>query len=234
MVYRLGRVRLGAIVLLGSIACALLIASQVFAGGTATLSVGSDEIAPGDSTTVEVVAEAAELGAWTVDVVVANPDQVTIVGCDAPSHSVCNPEYNATTVRFAGAVATGLSGEISIGTVTVECADTEGSSLLNLDTVGFADATVGGPVEIPVTFSPGTIDCSEDAVRPTATDGPDGGDGDGDSTPTATVAGAGGFPSTGYGSGGHSNTLYSLIAAVAVTGAVALVSSLLAIKRSRS
>ncbi len=191
---------LGLIVLAGC-ASALIIVTQSSAGASATLSVGSATIAPGDEATVTVRTSVPSpgLGAWTVDVNVQDPDQVSIVDCTAESHSVCNPDFDASlpTARFAGANATGLVGTTVLGTVTVRCASTEGSSVLGLDTVGFADPTIGGPVEIPVTFSPGTIRCDRAAATATRAAS--------DATSTASVGGTptttvGGLPPAGGGS----------------------------------
>jgi hypothetical protein len=193
----------------------LFVATQAWAGAvTGTLGVESAEIAPGDRETVTVFAEVPEpgLGAWTVDVMVEDPDQVTIIDCDVPTHSVCNPDYpgDLPTVRFAGAVAEGLVGDdIEIGTITIECADEEGSSVLSLSTAGFADATIGGPVEIAVTESPGTISCTEEAARPTRRPSEE-------DTPTPSVSG---LPPTGSGSSNSAFGGYlAALAAAALAG----------------
>lgn len=191
----------------------LFLAMNVSAGGDNSLNVESASVAPGDRTTVDVTAEISGepgLGAWTVDVIVQNPDQVTIIDCDAPSHSVCNPDYpgDLPTVRFAGATAAGLMGTIEIGTITVECADRAGSSVLSLDTTGFADATIGGPQEIAVTHNPGIIRCTEEAAGGTPRP-----------SPTASVSG---LPPSGFGPSQGSGSSGTLLAALAAAGLAAL------------
>lgn len=190
-----------------------LFAANVSAGGTASLTVESDRIAPGDQTTVAVTAEVPNepgLGAWTVDVMVESPNQVSIVDCNAPAGSVCNPDYpgDLPTVRFAGAAARGMTGSIEIGTITVECANRSGSSVLSLSTAGFADGTLGHPQEIPVVHNPGTITCREAAAAATRTPRP---------TPTTAVSG---MPEAGFGgsSGGSSALLFAALAAAAIAG----------------
>jgi len=211
-----GRMRLS-LVIVGGLIGTLLLVAQVSAGAQSTLNVGSATIAPGDRATVNVTANVPSpgLGAWTVDVNVQTPSDVSIVSCTAESHSVCNPDFDASlpTARFAGASATALTGQITLGTVTVRCASTEGSSVLGLDTVGFADATLGGPVEIPVTFSPGTIRCSRTAATDTA--GGTSTPGGVAATPTSAV---GGLPTTGSGAADDASTLPLMIAALAGVG----------------
>jgi hypothetical protein len=153
------------------VAAGFIFATQALAI-SGTLSVSSANLTPGSSGSVNVTANVSSdpgLGAWTVDVIIATPSQVSVVDCTAVAGSVCNAHYASNKVRFAGAVSTGLLGSHSLGTITVRCASTEGSSLLNLDTVGFADATIGGPVEIAATFSPGTVTCHAAAAGATST-----------------------------------------------------------------
>src|ERR1700674_5630135 len=161
------RIRLGVVGLVAALVGGLLLVATASAAVQGVLSVGSADLAPGATGTVSLTASVPSpgLGAWTVDVIVGNPSQVSVESCSAPSDSVCNPHYpgSSPTVRFAGATATGRIGQATLGSITFRCASTEGSSPLALRTVGFADATVGGPVEIAVTMNPGTIRCA----RPT-------------------------------------------------------------------
>jgi hypothetical protein len=194
----------------------LLVAANVSAGGQDTLSVGSASVAPGQQGTVRVMADisnALGLGAWTVDVIVENPSQVSIIDCSAPSGSVCNPDYpgDMPTVRFAGATANGLRGSVEIGSITFRCASTQGSSVLSLSTAGFADATVGRPQEIPVTHTPGRISCVSPVVAPTH------------AAPTPTVV-VNGMPKTGLGSSGRDTSAlwFAALAAAAVAGLAGL------------
>ena len=217
----LNRTRIGFLVLSATLVGVLVLVAPASAGGIATLGVGSATIAPGEQTTVRVTANVPSpgLGAWTVDVNVQDPSHVSILSCTAESHSVCNSDYAASlpTARFAGASATGLVGQLSLGTVTVRCASSEGSSVLGLDTVGFADPTVGGPVEIPVTFSPGTIRCERPAATPTRASG--GGTPGAGATPTSVI---GGLPRTGSGAAGDANTSPLVLVALAGVALVGL------------
>jgi hypothetical protein len=205
----------GKLLLIGLAApvCALAVAAQVLVGAVSgDLVVESADVAPGDEGTVTVTADTPSpgLGAWTVDVIVEDPSVIEILECDVPSHSVCNADYpgDQPTVRFAGAVAMGLVGETEIGTITFRCNDDEGSTVLNLSTAGFADATIGGPQEIAVTHSPGTIRCTEEAEEPTEEPG------DG-ATPTVAV---GGLPEAGSGAGNGSSATSTVAAVLAVAG----------------
>jgi hypothetical protein len=190
-----------------AVAIALLMAVQAQAGGSDTLSVDSADAEPGDQVTVSVTADISSdpgLGAWTVDVIVDNPDQVSIVDCEAgDGNSVCNAQYADDTVRFAGASADGLTGAVFIGAITLECANSEGSSDLLLDTTGFADATLGDPQEIPVIHNPGTVTCEEEGAAPTR-------------RPRATATPRA-LPPTGTG-GDTSDAMGQLIAALAGVG----------------
>ena len=95
---KLGRIRLGFVVVLGALLGALFIAAHVSAAVSGTLAVGSATIAPGDVGTVSVTASAPSpgLGAWSVDVSVQDPSHVSIVSCVAESHSVCNAQYRTS------------------------------------------------------------------------------------------------------------------------------------------
>ena len=77
-----------------------------------------------------------------------------------------------------------------------------------MDTVGFADSTIGAPVEIAVTMSPGSVSCERAAATRTRT--PAGG-----GTPTV---GPGGLPPTGSGGSHDNGTLPLLVASLASVG----------------
>lgn len=171
---RLGFVGIAAVVTVGVV----LLASQVFAA-SGTASVGSDSVAPGEQGSVDVEAlgvEAPGLGAWTIDIMY-DPDVVTAVGCDAEQEtSVCNSEYAADTVRLTGATAVGLEGDSLLGTIVFECGDEEGTSPLEVSLFTFADATLGGPMDIDAETVDGEFACEEEPELPqTGTGGGDSG-----------------------------------------------------------
>ncbi len=210
--------------LVGGLLGGLLLVAHVLAAVTGTLGVGSITLAPGDQGSVSVTASVPSpgLGAWTVDVIIGDPAQVSVLSCSATADSVCNPHYQGGKVRFAGATAMGHIGQINLGTITLRCASSEGTSALDLDTVGFADATIGGPVEIAVTMSPGSVRCN----RAEATAGGPGA--------TATTA-ASGLPPTGTGGAGDTTSLGSMIAALTGLGLAAIGGySALRLRRRRS
>ena len=139
----------------------LLLAGSVSAQAGDGLNLSNGGAAPGDSDEVTLTATdigAPGLGAWSVDV--SYDDSVmTAVACDAAEGGVCNPNFADDTVRISGATAGGLEGTTTLGTIEFECNDDGGSSDLTVDPVTFADATIGGPVEIDVAVSNGTFSC---------------------------------------------------------------------------
>jgi hypothetical protein len=183
---RLGFVGIAAVAAVGVV----LMASQVFAA-SGTASVGSESVAPGEQGAVDVEAlgvTSPGLGAWTIDVEY-DPDVVTAVGCDAEQESsVCNSAYAADTVRLTGATATGLEGDSLLGTIVFECGDDEGTSPLEISLFTFADATLGGPMDIDADTVDGEIACEP------------------------------GLPATGTGGGDSGGALGWLIAALAAVG----------------
>jgi hypothetical protein len=78
----------------------------------------------------------------------------------------------ADIVRFTGASASGLVGDTTLGSVTFQCAESQGSSVLNLTPQVFADATPGDPHPIYVTIQNGSIACVGGTSTPTPTDTP--------------------------------------------------------------
>ncbi len=156
---RLGLVGVAAIatIVLGG----LLLAGTVSAQDGDGVSISSGGASPGDSDEVTVTAAdigAPGLGAWSIDIIY-DDSVITAVGCTADEGGVCNPNFDDDTVRISGATAGGLEGDTELGTIDFECNDDGGSSDLTIDLVTFADATVGGPVEIDVTVSDGTFTC---------------------------------------------------------------------------
>jgi hypothetical protein len=176
----------------------LMLASQVFAAtGTAQISDGS--AAPGGSDTVELSALDVTdpgLGAWTIDIFY-DPDVITPVDCSATQGGVCNVDFPGDAVRITGAVAVGLEGDTSLGTIEFECADAEGESPLEVSLFTFADGTLGGPQDIDATTVDGTFTCAE--AGPTATEAPQ-------------------LPSTGVAGGDDNGSMAWIIAALAGLG----------------
>jgi hypothetical protein len=127
----------------------------------AGVDVHSGTAAPGEEESVVVGAHdigAPGLGAWSIDIIY-DDSVITAVGCTADEGGVCNPNFADDTVRISGATAGGLEGDTALGTIDFECNEDGGESDLTLDAATFADATVGGPVEIDVTISNGTFTC---------------------------------------------------------------------------
>jgi hypothetical protein len=203
------------IVALAVAGAALLFFAAGASAVSGSLTVESATVAMGDEGTIEVTAnvpEAPGLGAWTVDVIVEDPDVVAVLDCNVPGHSVCNPEYalDPPTVRYAGAVAVGIIGETSIGTFTFECLS-EGTTVLDLSTTGFADGTLGAPQEIAATHNLGTVTCTEPgASGPIPTNGGGGG--------TATPLAPSGLPNAGSAGAGGSGSLWAVITLLAGAG----------------
>ena len=100
------------------------------------------------------------LGAWTVDISYDN-GALSAEDCGtAGGTSLCNPDFDDDTVRFAGAAVPGIVGDFSLGTLTFTCEDA-GTSELEISLVTFADATAGDPqhVESSVTIENGEVEC---------------------------------------------------------------------------
>lgn len=115
------------LVVIAAAAALLLFASTALAAGSVTGS--SETVAAGGTATVEIVATAGSghgIGSWTIDVAVPAADLGTATCANQASGGDCNV-LSGNVVRFAGAVgsATGLTGDVAIGTITV----TAGSSL---------------------------------------------------------------------------------------------------------
>ncbi|MEX2159331.1 MAG: cohesin domain-containing protein [Dehalococcoidia bacterium] len=101
------------------------------------------------------------LGAWTVDITY-DASVVSITNCNADTAggtNVCNDAFADDTVRIAGAVAEGLTGDIVLGTLTFRC-ETAGTSPLTLSLDVLADGTLGAPTERPANVVDGSVTCS--------------------------------------------------------------------------
>ncbi len=135
------------------------------------LSVGSASLAVGEDGSVDLEVTgfpAPGLGAWTADITY-DPAVITIVDCPPFAGSVCNPAYDDTTVRVAGATAYGNEGDTVLATVEFTCA-AAGSSPLAIAIDVFADATIGDPQPVVAAIQDGEITCTEgeEAPPPTA------------------------------------------------------------------
>jgi len=129
-----------------------------------TLTAGSATAATGADATVDVELlgfGAPGAGAWTIDITY-DPDVVSIADCDtdtANASNVCNPAYDADTIRIAGAVAEGLEGDTVLGRLTFTC-EAAGTSALELSIDVLADATIGAPQDTAANVGDGTITCT--------------------------------------------------------------------------
>jgi len=171
---------------IAAVAVGLLFLSQASAA-SGTVSIGSATVPPGGQGTVELAALGVGtpgLGAWTMDITY-EATAVAAVSCEA-APGLCNPYYAAETVRFSGASATGLAGDTTLGSITFQCADSEGSSVLRVSLVVFSDATLGDPQPIEAVVQNGSIGCVEvPPTVPTSTPAPPTPTAEG---PTPTVA----------------------------------------------
>ena len=193
----------------------LIAAGPARADSTAKLTVGSDTVAPGESTTVSVSVAGGggkTVGAVTVDVTY-DDTLVSVVECTPAA--VCNPafddpntpEVETNVVRIVRADPAGLA---ELGTITFLAGATEGTAALTIDD------PVGDPVEGIVTCADETgvdLTCSanngsitivapppptDTPVPPAATDTPVPGaatatpDGDGIVPPITGTSGSGG------------------------------------------
>ena len=125
-----------------------------------TVSIGSLSMELGDAADVDLRAlsiPAPGLGAWTIDIVY-DSSVVSVLGCVSHFGSVCNPAFNAITIRNAGASAGGIEGNFTLADITFQC-KSPGSSALTLTLVIFADATIGDPQPMSANVVNGKVDC---------------------------------------------------------------------------
>jgi hypothetical protein len=197
----------GALLLAGG----LLLVGQVSAI-SGSLSISDGTAAPGGQATVQLSSNVGGvgLGAWTVDISY-DADQVSVVSCSPQQGGVCNPAFSADSVRITGASASGLIGNTTLGSITFECANSEGDSPLGLAVEVFADATIGAPADINETVNEGSVSCETPAPTAANTAVP----------ATATPLPNLGPTGTGGGTGGGSDFSW-LIASLAGLGVVAL------------
>ncbi len=147
---------------------------------SATLSVQAGTGVVGGIATVNIVAShmlEPGLGAWTVDMTFdpsrLSPTSVNQRGCTGYFGTVCSMHYSATQARFTGASASGLLGDITLGTAFFRCLG-PGTTAVSLTTNVFADANPNSPQNIDVDINNGTVTCLEPAttVPPVATPTP--------------------------------------------------------------
>ena len=130
--------------------------------GAPVLTMETTELGVGDASPVELQIKdfpAPGMGAWTIDIGY-DPAVVSVGDCAVYEGSVCNPAYNDSTVRIAGAVALGLEGATALATITFTC-DVAGSSPLTVGVDVLADATIGDPQPVEATVEDGEITCAE-------------------------------------------------------------------------
>jgi hypothetical protein len=110
------------------------------------------------------------LGAWSIDISY-DPDVVTPVGCDTEHGAVCNLHFSDDEIRTAGATAVGFEGDVELAHITFECADDEGESPITVSLPDFADATLGGPVQIAAEIEHGKVTCTNTPIPQPPTTG---------------------------------------------------------------
>jgi hypothetical protein len=99
------------------------------------------------------------LGAWTIDLGY-DPTVVDAISCSSAANlSVCNANYANDKVRFAGASASGLTGDFAIASVVFECADHAGTSALTILPKDVYDATPAHLQPMSPTLDNGSIVC---------------------------------------------------------------------------
>jgi hypothetical protein len=209
-----------------------ILAFSVASAASGKLTIGSATVAPGGQGLVNLEVEdvtAPGLGAWTIDIAY-DSTAVAAIACN-PQQGVCNADYAAETVRFTGAVANGLVGDTTLGSITFQCAESTGSSVLTVSPQVFADATLGRPQDIDATVQNGSIACVDvpPTVPPVPTSTP------GEPAPTDTAAPAAtstptgkGFPVSGTGGPGSDggSTVGWLMAGLAGAGIAWLIAGM--------
>jgi len=199
---RKGR-RLGLLLIAAAVAgaCAL-VASAVWAASP-SVSIGSGSALPGGQVSLDLDSNDVGppgLGAWSIDISY-DPSVVSPVSCATEHGAVCNTHFNNDTIRVAGATAIGIEGDTKLATLTFQCADDEGKSAIIVSLPDFADATLGGPVQISADIDNGEINCTNATPPPglagTGSGGPQ--SGSDFSWLIATLAGAGVVALAGYG-----------------------------------
>ena len=138
-------------------------------GAVDSLGIGSATVAPGGEVSVNVTAAATGdgIGAWNVDIEY-DDSLVSLTGCTS-SAGICNPAFGVNVARLVGASASGLSGDVTLGTLTFTAGDEEGEAALDVivnqltDPTG-EDLTVSADdgsitIEVPPTAAPTATPC---------------------------------------------------------------------------
>jgi endoglucanase len=130
------------------------------------------EMEVGDDGTVDLVAtDVTGLAAWGIDITY---DETVISAEDCEGISqVCNEDFAADTVRVGGFdfSETGLTGDITLATITFECDDADSSSL-ELDVQELLDTE---SADITHSVTDGSVTCTPDGTptdTPTPTPSP--------------------------------------------------------------
>ena len=126
---------------------------------TVSISSPSVDVGSEGDAVVEVVYDLTPgIGAWTIDITF-DPNIVSVAECDSVlSTAVCNPAYDADTVRIVGA-SLGIESEAVLARITFVC-DQAGESALTISIDVLADGTIGDPQLLASHLEHGTITCS--------------------------------------------------------------------------
>lgn len=107
------------------------------------------------------------LGAWTIDVLY-DPQVLSVTSCSALHGGVCNATFRDDTVLIAGTSASGMTGDVGLGSVGFRCIGPGTSSLLVVVEV-LADATPDAPQNINAGVENGSAVCHQAPATATAT-----------------------------------------------------------------
>ena len=132
-----------------------------------SLGIESGTVAPGQTTTVAVIATSTDPGiaAFTIDVTYDGA-LADATACTATAGACSIDKIADDTVRLAGAALGGLSGDSTLGTITFVAGQTKGTAALTVTIVGLADpsgttillAPFDGVINI-VDYAVGDVDC---------------------------------------------------------------------------
>jgi hypothetical protein len=198
-------------------------------GAVSSLGIGSAETTPGGTVTVQVTASATAPGIGTANIdVTYDSSLVSLTGCELGAGLVgfCNPDFGPNTARLVGASATGVSGNVVIGTLTFQAGQTEGVANLTLTVNQLTD-----PEAVPLTVTPtnGTITIAQPTPAPTPSPAPEATPTEAPAaTPTPTPAQ---LPETGGPAGDGSSTLAVWL--LAALGLAVLGGGVWAVSRAR-
>jgi hypothetical protein len=213
----------------------LLAVVSIAHGAVQSLGVGSATVAPGGQATVDVTAAATApgIGAWTVDVAY-NAALVSFVSCESHPAGFCNNIAAENKVRFTGASAAGVSGNVDLGSITFRAGDDEGTAGLDVTVVTLTDPTAAPltvtPTDGAITIAQPTPTPTPVPATPTPTPAP--------ATPTPTPAPAtptpvvtpAAIPATGGLAGDGGSTVLYVLAAL---GAAIIAAGAWAVTRMR-